>query len=154
MIVGLKMAKIQGSGGRIDKCKIAILNIDSFLNWIILSLRNIEVLNFASPKWVFMLKSVEKWLCKTWKYKIVVGGHLELLLHYEVMKKSYFYHIFLWIVVFKSKVSNDFDENLLNNETSVSGGHLEFLRHFQVLFLKIHILFFIWSRTKICHWII
>jgi hypothetical protein len=33
-----------------------------------------EVINFASPKWVYMLKSVEKWLCKTLKYKIVVGG--------------------------------------------------------------------------------
>jgi hypothetical protein len=32
MIVCLKMAKIQGSDGRIDKCKIAILNIDSILN--------------------------------------------------------------------------------------------------------------------------
>jgi hypothetical protein len=33
-----------------------------------------EVLNFASPKWVYMLKSVEEWLCKTRKYKTVVGG--------------------------------------------------------------------------------
>jgi hypothetical protein len=31
-IVGLKMAKIQGSDGRMDKCKIAILNIDSILD--------------------------------------------------------------------------------------------------------------------------
>jgi hypothetical protein len=31
-IVGLKMAKIQGSDGRIDKGKIAILNIDSILD--------------------------------------------------------------------------------------------------------------------------
>jgi hypothetical protein len=23
-----------------------------------------EVLNFANPKWVYMLRSVEKWLCK------------------------------------------------------------------------------------------
>jgi hypothetical protein len=61
-IRGLKMAKIQGE--RIDKCKIAILNIDSILIWIILSLRNVEVLNFASSKWVYMLKSVEKGLCK------------------------------------------------------------------------------------------
>jgi hypothetical protein len=40
-----KMAKIQGSSGRIDKRKIAILN------WIIL-LENMEVLNFASAKYV------------------------------------------------------------------------------------------------------
>jgi hypothetical protein len=33
-----------------------------------------EVVNYASPKWVDMLKSVEKWLCKTRKNKTVVGG--------------------------------------------------------------------------------
>jgi hypothetical protein len=42
--------------------------------WIILSLGNIEVLYIASPKWVYMLKSAEKWLCKTRMYKTVVGG--------------------------------------------------------------------------------
>jgi hypothetical protein len=68
------MVKIQGSDGRIDKCKIAIFNIDSILNWIILGLKNMEVLNFASPKWAYMFKSVEKWLCKSWKYKTVAGG--------------------------------------------------------------------------------
>jgi hypothetical protein len=31
-----------------------------------------EVLDFASPKWGYMLKSVEKWLCKIQKYKIEV----------------------------------------------------------------------------------
>jgi hypothetical protein len=33
-ILGFKMAKIQGSDGRRDKCKIAILNIDSILNYL------------------------------------------------------------------------------------------------------------------------
>jgi hypothetical protein len=68
------MAKIEGSDERIDKRKIAILNIDSSLNRNILSLKNMEVLNFASPKLVYMLKSVEKWLCKSLKYKTVLGG--------------------------------------------------------------------------------
>jgi hypothetical protein len=54
------MAKKQGSDGRIDKRKIAVLNINSILNCIILSLKNMEELNFASPKWVFMSKSAEK----------------------------------------------------------------------------------------------
>jgi hypothetical protein len=44
------MAKIQGSDGQIDTRKIAILNIDSILNLMILSTGNIDVLNFASPK--------------------------------------------------------------------------------------------------------
>jgi hypothetical protein len=73
-IVGLIMAKIQGPEEWIDKCKIAILNFDFILNLYILGPRNMEVLNFASPKWVYMLKSVEKWLSKTRKYKTVVGG--------------------------------------------------------------------------------
>jgi hypothetical protein len=33
-----------------------------------------KMLNFASPKWVYMLKSVEKWLCKTRKNKAEVGA--------------------------------------------------------------------------------
>jgi hypothetical protein len=39
-IVGLKVAEIQSSDGRIDKRKIAIFNIDSILDCIILGLRN------------------------------------------------------------------------------------------------------------------
>jgi hypothetical protein len=35
---------------------------------------DMEVLNFASPKCVYMLKSVEKLLFKYQKYKTVVGG--------------------------------------------------------------------------------
>jgi hypothetical protein len=54
-ILGLKMTKIQGSDGRMDKCKIAILNIDSILKRIILGLWNMEVRNFASTKWEFRL---------------------------------------------------------------------------------------------------
>jgi hypothetical protein len=44
-----------------------------------------EVLYFASPKWVYMLKSGDKRPCKTPKYKTLVGGHLELLLRFEVL---------------------------------------------------------------------
>jgi hypothetical protein len=65
----MEMVKIQGSDGRIDKRKIAILNIDS-----ILSFKNMEVLNFTRPKWIYMLKSIEKWLCKIRNYKTVAGG--------------------------------------------------------------------------------
>jgi hypothetical protein len=140
-IIGLKMAKIQGSDGQIDKRKIAILNIDSVLNWIILNLRDMEVLSFASPKWVFMLKSVEKWLCKTRKYKTMAGC---AILHYSAICKFWkkvTSKIFLWIDVFKSKVSNDFDENQLNYGTFMSG-HLEFLPHFELLSLKMHIFSF------------
>jgi hypothetical protein len=52
-IVGSKMEKIQGSDGRKDKRKIAILNIDFILNSIILSQRNMEVLIFSNPKWAY-----------------------------------------------------------------------------------------------------
>jgi hypothetical protein len=102
------MAKKQGSDGRIDKCKISILNIDSTLIWIILGLRNMEVLNFASPKWVYILKSVEKWLCKTWKYKTVVGGAIlnnSSILQFRKKVTSTIF--FLWNNVCKSKISND-----------------------------------------------
>jgi hypothetical protein len=55
-----------------------------------------EVLNFASPKWAYMLKSVEKWLNKTRKNKTVAGG---AILNYSAilkfLKKSYFYNICL-----------------------------------------------------------
>jgi hypothetical protein len=34
------------------------------------------VLNFASPKWVYMLKSVEKWHCKSRKYKTEAGNSI------------------------------------------------------------------------------
>jgi hypothetical protein len=119
------------------------LNIDSILNWIILGLQNMKVLNFASPKLVYMLKSFEKWLCKTRKYKTLVGGAIlnysAILKFWKKLLRRYF---FIWIDVFKSKVSNDFDENWLNYGTFVSGGYLEFLRHFEVSFLKIHIFFF------------
>jgi hypothetical protein len=43
-----------------------------------------EVLEFASLKWAYMLKSVEKWLCKTRKYKTVVGG---AILNYSFILK-------------------------------------------------------------------
>jgi hypothetical protein len=41
---------------------------------IILGLRNMEVLDYASPKYVYTIKSVENWLCNTRKYKTVAGG--------------------------------------------------------------------------------
>jgi hypothetical protein len=43
-----------------------------------------EVLNLASPKWVYMLKSVEKWLYKRRKYKTVAGG---VILNYSAVLK-------------------------------------------------------------------
>jgi hypothetical protein len=96
--------KIQGLDGRTDKHKIAILNNDSILNWIILGLWNIKVLNFASSKWVYMLKSVEKWLCKTRKYTTVVGGailNFSAILKFSKKVTSTIY--FLCIDVVKSK---------------------------------------------------
>jgi hypothetical protein len=86
-----------------------------------------KVLNFTSPKWVYLIKSIEKWLCKTRKYIIVVAITLFILK-------------FLKISV--SKVSNDLDANRLNYGTFVIGGHLEFLHHFEMLFNKIHFLVF------------
>jgi hypothetical protein len=102
-----------------------------------------EVLNFATPKWVYMFKSLEKRLCKSWKYQSVAGY---AILNYSAIlkfwKKNYFYDIF----VFKLKVSEDLNESWMNSGTFVSSGHLEFLHHFDVLFLKIHSFYFLWSR--------
>jgi hypothetical protein len=87
-----------------------------------------KVLNFANPERVYVLKLVEK--------------RPESILNYSsILKKSYFYNIFFWIDVFKSKVSYDLDDNWLNYGTFVSNGHLEFLRHFQNSYF-----FFLWSR--------
>jgi hypothetical protein len=62
------MAKILGSGGLIRKRKIAILNIDSVL----------KVLVTTSPKWVYMLNSVQKWLCESQKKKTVDDGAISI----------------------------------------------------------------------------
>jgi hypothetical protein len=78
------MAKIRGSDGRIDKFKIVNLNIDSVLNCIVLGPRNMKVLNFAIPKWVYASKLVEKWLSKSRKYKTVASG---AILNYSVILK-------------------------------------------------------------------
>jgi hypothetical protein len=86
------MAKIQDSDGQIDKGKIAILNIDPILNWIILSFRNMKVLYFASQKWAYMLKSVEKWLCRTRKYKTLVDGDI---LNYSSIFKFILQYFFM-----------------------------------------------------------
>jgi hypothetical protein len=43
-----------------------------------------EVLDFASPKWVYILKLVERWLCKTQKYKTEAGG---AILNYSAILK-------------------------------------------------------------------
>jgi hypothetical protein len=96
------MAIIQGSDRRIVKRKIAILNIDSILYWIILPLKLMKVPDFASPKSVYMLKSVEKRLSKTRKYKTVIGG--AILIYSSILdfwKKVTSTIIFLWIDVFK-----------------------------------------------------
>jgi hypothetical protein len=42
-----------------------------------------EVLNFGSSKWVYMLKSNEKWRCKSQQYKTVAGG---AILKYSSLK--------------------------------------------------------------------
>jgi hypothetical protein len=55
-----------------------------------------EVLEFASRKWVYMIKSVEKGYVLD--QKVLNSGwwsHLGLLLHFEVLNKSYFNNIFL-----------------------------------------------------------
>jgi hypothetical protein len=124
----MKQAKIQGSDERIDKRRKAILNIDFFLYWIILGLRSMEVLNFVSLKWVYMLKSVEKWLWKP-RYLKQWLNYSSILKFWKKVTATIF---FLWIDVYKSKVSNDLDENWLNYGTFVSGGHLDFIRHFQL----------------------
>jgi hypothetical protein len=94
-------------------CKIAILNIDSISNCIIVSLRNIEVLKFASPKWFYVLKSVEKWLSKTRRYKTVVGATPSRITppFWRFEKKIFLQYFFFLIDIFKSNVSNDLNEN-------------------------------------------
>jgi hypothetical protein len=77
----------------------------------------------------------------------VVGGAIlnffSILKFWKKVSSTIF---FLWIDIFKTKVSNDLQENWLNYGVFVSGGHLECLRHFDVLILKIHIFFFLWYR--------
>jgi hypothetical protein len=59
-----------------------------------------------------MLKSVEKRLCKTWKYKTDVGGAIlnfsSILKFWKKLIPQYFVQ---WIDVFKYKNSNDLDEH-------------------------------------------
>jgi hypothetical protein len=135
------MAKIQCSDKKRNKRKIAILSIDSILDWIILSRRNIEVLNFTSPNWVYMLKSVEKWLCKTRKYKIVFEDAILITPPFWIFEKKCLYNIFFMNWCFQIQYFKWFRRKLteLWNIRVLSGGHLDFLRHFEVLFLKIHI---------------
>jgi hypothetical protein len=59
------MAKIQGSDELIGKPKITILNIDSILNNFFWAEKGAKVLVTTSSKWVYMLNSVEKWLCES-----------------------------------------------------------------------------------------
>jgi hypothetical protein len=68
------------------------------------------VLNLAIPKWVYMLKSVEKLLCKTRKYKTVVGG--AILNDSSILK--------FWKKA--TSDTNDLGENWLNYGTFMSGG--------------------------------
>jgi hypothetical protein len=112
------------------------LVIASILNCIILGLRNIKLVNFASPKWVYMLKLVEKWLSKTRKYKTVAGGSiLSYSAIFKFWKNITSTIFFFWIDVFKSKVLNDLNEYWLIYGTCMSGGHLKFIRHFKSVFL-------------------
>jgi hypothetical protein len=55
--------------------------------------RNMEVLHFASSKWVYMLKSIEIWLCKNQKYKTVVAG---AILNYSSILKFWKEVMKLW----------------------------------------------------------
>jgi hypothetical protein len=72
----------------------------------------VEVVNFASPKSVYMLKSVEKCLCKTRNYKKVAGSAIwNYSTTLKFWKKITCKVFFSSIDVFKSKVSNDLDEN-------------------------------------------
>jgi hypothetical protein len=68
------MAKIQGSVGLMGKRKNGILNIDSILNNFFWA----KVLVTTSSKWVYMLNSVEKWLCESQKKKTVVDGAISI----------------------------------------------------------------------------
>jgi hypothetical protein len=107
-----------------------------------------EVLNFASPKWVYMFKSVEKWLCKSWNYKTIAGG---AILNYSAILKFWkkvTSTIFFMNWCFQIQSLKDLDENWLNFGTFVPGGHLEFLRHFELIFLKIYNVSFLWSRLS------
>jgi uncharacterized membrane protein YcaP (DUF421 family) len=72
------MAKIQCSDGLMGKRKIAILNISSILNNIFLGQMIAKVLVTTSPKWVYMLNSVQKWLCERQKKKTVVDGAISI----------------------------------------------------------------------------
>jgi hypothetical protein len=76
--VGLKMAKMQGSNGLMGNSKIAILNIYSILNNFFWAKRDAKVLVTTSPKWVYMLNSVEKWLCESQKKKTVVDDAISI----------------------------------------------------------------------------
>jgi hypothetical protein len=63
--------------------------------------------------------------------------HLELLLHFEVLKNSYISLYLFYKLLFSKSKSNDLDGNWLNYGTFESGGHLKFLRHFVLLIFKI-----------------
>jgi hypothetical protein len=62
------------------------LNINSILNWLILDISNKKygTNGCATPEYI-----------KQWR-------HLEILLHFEVLKKSYFYDILLYELMFSN----------------------------------------------------
>jgi hypothetical protein len=66
------MAKIQCSDGLMGKRKIAILNIDYILNKFFSGQVRCQSACYNKSKWVYILNSVEKWLCESQKKKTVV----------------------------------------------------------------------------------
>jgi hypothetical protein len=60
------------------------------------------VLVTTSHKWVYMLISVEKWLCESQKKKTVVDGamHLHLIRHFEVLKKNILLRYFFYRTIY------------------------------------------------------
>jgi hypothetical protein len=85
----------------IENSKIDFLDIDSILNWIILGLDKMKVLDFASPKWVHMLKLVEKWLCNTRKYISVACGAIlnysSILKFWKNVLLQYFFYELMFL---------------------------------------------------------
>jgi hypothetical protein len=69
----LMIVSTEATSAPCDRISISEL-VDNESNNPNVSLILIKSSNFESPKWVYMLKLVKKWLCKTRKYKTVVGG--------------------------------------------------------------------------------
>jgi hypothetical protein len=72
------MVKIQGSNGLMGKRKYAILNIDSILNNFFWARYNAKLLVTTSSKWIYMINSVEEWLCESQNKKSMVDGAISI----------------------------------------------------------------------------